>query len=250
MNMRILAILSHPDDVELMCAGTLSLLKDKGCEIHIATMTAGDQGTAEHTREEIISIRKKEAEKSAGLLDASYHCLGFEDVYIFYNREAIDKTTGLIREIQPSVVFTSSNEDYMVDHEITSLIVQTSCFAAGMKNMKIKEKPYEPVPYLYYSDAMEGRNKLGQPVEPSIYVDISSAMPVKEEMLACHESQRNWLLEHHKIDEYIIAMKQFAEKRGNETGVKYAEGFRQHLGHGYPQDNILKQILGETVILK
>jgi LmbE family N-acetylglucosaminyl deacetylase len=39
MKKRVLAIFAHPDDVELMCAGTLSLLKKKGWEIHIATMT-------------------------------------------------------------------------------------------------------------------------------------------------------------------------------------------------------------------
>jgi hypothetical protein len=27
--------------------------------------------------------------------------------------------------------------------------------------------------------------------------------------------------------------------------VKYGEGFRQHLGHGYPQDNLLAAELGE-----
>jgi hypothetical protein len=45
-------------------------------------------------------------------------------------------------------------------------------------------------------------------------------------------------------------MKRFASERGTESGVEYAEGFRQHLGHGFPQDNILKNILGNKVILK
>jgi hypothetical protein len=34
-------------------------------------------------------------------------------------------------------------------------------------------------------------------------------------------------------------MRRFGEKRGKEINVKYAEGFRQNLGHGYPQDDIL-----------
>ncbi len=244
------AIFAHPDDVELMCAGTLSLLKKQGWEIHIATMTPGDKGSAEHSREEISSIRKAEAKKSAALLGATYHCLEFEDVYILYNRETITKTTNLLRKVQPSVVFTASPADYMVDHEMTSVIVQTACFCCGIKNMDINEPPFEPVPYLYYSDAMEGKNKLGSPVEPTLRVNISGEMPVKGKMLACHESQRNWLLKHHKIDEYILAMKRFAEIRGEEINTKYAEGFRQHLGHGYPQNNILKEILGELTVTK
>jgi LmbE family N-acetylglucosaminyl deacetylase len=213
-------------------------------------MTPGDKGTAELTRKEISVIRKSEAQKAAGLIEGTYHCLESEDVYILYDRKAINDTTALIRRIKPDIVFTASPDDYMVDHEMTSWIVQTACFSRGIKNMEVQEESYEPVPYLYYCDAMEGKDKLGRPLSPAIYVDVSDEMPVKEKMLACHESQRNWLLEHHKMDEYILAMKRFAEMRGTEIGVQYAEGFRQHLGHGYPQDNILKVILGKQVVVK
>ena len=250
MEKRVLAIFAHPDDAELMCAGTLSLLKQQGWEIHIATMAPGDKGTTEYSREEISAIRKGEAKKSAGLLGGTYHCLEFEDVYILYDRETINAVTALIRKVRPGIVFTASPADYMVDHEMTSLVVQTACFSCGIKNMEVNEAPFELVPYLYYCDAMEGKDKLGVPLPPAMYVDISGKITLKEEMLACHESQRNWLLEHHKMDEYLLAMKRFAEKRGKETGVSYAEGFRQHLGHGYPQENILKAELGDVVLVK
>ena len=245
-----LGIFAHPDDAELMCTGTLSLLKKAGWSVHIATMAPGDKGSAVYSREELSRIRKSEAAKSVGLIGGIYHCLEFEDVYILYSKETINKTTALIRKIHPTIVFTASPVDYMVDHEMTSLIVQTACFSSGIKNMEISEEPFEPVPYLFYSDAMEGKDKYGKPIQPSIFVDITSEMHVKEEMLKCHESQRNWLMEHHKMDEYIHSMKRFSEKRGNEIKVKYAEGFRQHLGHGYPQENLLKDVLGTFVILK
>jgi LmbE family N-acetylglucosaminyl deacetylase len=247
---KVLAFFSHPDDAELLCAGTLSLLKKQGWEIHIATMAPGDKGTAEYNREEISAIRKAEAKKAAGLIGGTYHCLEAEDVYILYDRKAINDATALIRKVRPDVVFTASPNDYMVDHEMTSMIVQTACFACGVKNMEVEEESFEPVPFLYYCDPMEGKDKLGRPVQPAMYVDISDEMPVKEKMLACHESQRNWLMEHHKMDEYILAMKRFAEIRGRETGTRYAEGFRQHLGHSFPQENILKEILGKQVRLK
>ncbi|MDD2474744.1 MAG: PIG-L family deacetylase [Dysgonamonadaceae bacterium] len=246
----VLAILSHPDDAEMMCAGTLSLLKKQGWEIHIATMAPGDKGTAEYNREEISVIRKEEARNAAKLLGGTYHCLEFEDVYILYDRESINKTAALIRRIQPSLVFTSSPTDYMIDHEMTSMIVQTACFSCGIKNLEISEKPFDPVPYLYYCDAMEGKDKLGNPLPPAMYVDISTEISIKAEMLGCHKSQRNWLLKHHKVDEYILAMKRFAEERGTEINVDYAEGFRQHLGHGYPQENVLVDILGSLVTIK
>ena len=249
MNKTVLGIFAHPDDAEIICAGTLSRLKKAGCSIHIATIASGDKGTSVHSREEIISIRNTEAGKAASLIGGTYHCLGFEDVYIMYDRETINKTTALIRRIRPDIVFTSSPADYMVDHVMTSLIVQTACFSAGIKNMDTDEEPFEPVPFLYYCDPIEGTDKMGKPVKPSLYVDISDEIEVKERMLACHESQQSWLLSHHE-SEYILAMKRFSEKRGKEIKTGYAEGFRQHLGHGYPREIILKEILGESVIIK
>lgn len=245
----VLGIFAHPDDAEFLCAGTMSLLRDAGWAVHIATMAPGDKGTALYSREEISVIRRTEAAKAAGLIGGTYHCLECEDVYILYDRESINKTTALIRTVRPSLVFTSSPVDYMIDHEITSLIVQTACFSSGIKNMEVSVQPFEPVPYLYYCDPMEGKDKFGNPVRPSMYVDISNAIRVKEDMLACHESQRNWLLTHHNMDEYILSMNRFAGERGKEAGTRYAEGFRQHLGHGHPQDNILKTILDKLVIL-
>ena len=250
MNKVALGIFAHPDDAEFMCAGTLSLLHKAGWTIHIASITKGDKGTAVFSREKISLIRKEEASRSAELLKGHYHCLEFEDVYIFYNRETINKTTDLIREVHPDIIFTASPNDYMIDHEITSLIVQTACFSSGIKNMEIKEEPFEPIPYLYYCDPIEGKDKLGNQIQPSIYVDITGEMQTREMMLACHESQRNWLLTHHGMDEYILSMKRFSEMRGKEINTRFAEGFRQHLGHAFPQDNILKEILGDLVVIK
>ncbi|HUX96690.1 MAG TPA: PIG-L family deacetylase [Bacteroidales bacterium] len=249
MNKTVMGIFSHPDDAELVCAGTLSLLRKAGWDIHIVTLAPGDKGTAELSREEISSIRKQEAAKAALIIDASYHCLEFEDLYIMYDRESINRTTAVIRSAKPSIVFTASPQDYLVDHELTSLIVQAACFASGVKNMEVDIPAFEPIPYLYYCDPMEGKDLFGKPVVPSMHVDISEEIRIKEQMLACHASQRNWLMQHHKMDEYILAMKRFAAERGHTAGTPYAEGFRQHLGHGFPQENILKEILKNKVII-
>ncbi len=250
MNKTVLGIFAHPDDAELMCSGTLSLLAKAGWSVHIATMTPGDKGSADLTRSEISLIRKNEASKAAALLDGTYHCLECDDVYIVYDRETINKATALIRKVQPTIVITASPNDYMIDHEMASLITQTACFGAGIKNMEADGEPFGMVPHLYYVDPMEGKDKFGIPVIPTFYVDISDEIGMKEEMLSCHASQREWLRKHHKMDQYLIAMKEFAGKRGAEISVQYAEGFRQHLGHGYPQNNILKELIGNAVVVK
>jgi hypothetical protein len=96
-------------------------------------------------------------------------------------------------------------------------------------------------------DPVEGKDNFGAEVKAGTIVDITSVMDTKEKMLCCHESQRNWLLKHHGIDNYVIAMKALGQKRGKEINCGFAEGFRQHLGHAYPQDNILKSELGDLV---
>jgi len=247
MTKTVLGIFAHPDDAEIVCSGTLSLFRKAGWEVHIATMAKGDKGTYEYSREEISRIRKKEGVNAAEIIGAKYHCLEFEDLYVLYNHETISKTTSLIRKIRPSVVFTASPNDYMADHEITSLIVQTACFSCGIKNLETFEDPFEPTPYLYYCDPLEGKDKFGIQIVPSFYVDITSEMPKKKRALSCHISQQNWLLGHQQ-SEYVLSMERFGEKRGKEINVQYAEGFRQHLGHGFPQDNILQKVIGTSVV--
>ncbi len=58
---RVLAVGAHPDDVEFMCSGTMQLLKDKGLELHLATLTGGDLGTEDRTSDEIREVRLAEA---------------------------------------------------------------------------------------------------------------------------------------------------------------------------------------------
>lgn len=247
----ILWIGAHPDDCEFMCAGTLIHLADRGHEIHIATMTPGDCGSMELPFEEIARVRLQEAEKAAKSIGAVYHCVGLQDLLIFHNAEALRATTEVLRRVQPDIVFTQSPHDYMIDHEVASLLARTACFTGSMPNFHTLAAPAagrtSGIPYLYYVDPMEMTDMFGQPVRASIYVDISATIDRKAEMLACHDSQRSWLKAQHGTDAYLDEMRHFGEIRGKEIGVAYAEGFRQHLGHAYPKDNILKELLGDLV---
>jgi len=248
MNKTVLSIMAHPDDAEFLCAGTITLLKNAGWDIHIATMTPGDCGSKDLSRQEISKIRRAEGAAAAKVLGGTYHCLECEDVFIMYDKPTLQKVITLIRTVKPTIVFTTSPVDYFIDHEITSSLARTACFVCGVPNAECEcMEPYHFVPYLYYADSLEGKDIFGKGIVPSIYVDISTAIEVKEKMLCCHASQREWLLKQHHIDEYIESMKKMSKQRGNEADCKYAEGLRQHLGHAYPSNNILKEILGDFI---
>lgn len=246
-NKNILAFMAHPDDAEFLCAGTLSRLRRLGYEIHIATMTAGDGGSAELPNEEIARIRYSEAERAAAMLESDYQCAHQKDFFVVFNQQSTQTAIEIIRRANPVLVFTHSPQDYMTDHEQTSLIVRAACFAASAPNAKTHfdeaQPPLAAIPHLYYTDAIEGKDIFGAPLKPSVYVDISDAIETKTAMLNCHVSQRDWLFRQHGMDHYIESMKHWSAQRGSEMGVAFAEGFRQHLGHAYPQGNLLEELL-------
>jgi len=241
----VLSFLAHPDDAEFTCAGTMIRLAELGWEIHIATAAPGDCGTMVEDTWAISGRRTGEAKKAAALIGATYHCIDERDGLVVYDKEALRKTIDLFRRVAPSLVFTHPAKDYMMDHEMSSLLARAASFIYGAPN--ITPTPLVPgsmIPYLYYCDPTEGRDPLGIPVTPTTYVDVSRQMPKKTEMLACHASQRDWLLAHHGMDEYSDSMKRHAAMRGRELGVAAAEAFVQHRGHAYPHDDILAELFG------
>ena len=82
-----IAIAAHPDDIELMMAGTLLLLKEKGYEIHYINLSCGNVGTTEYDTETIKKIRLQEAQNSASVLGAHFHPPFCNDLEIFYDEK-------------------------------------------------------------------------------------------------------------------------------------------------------------------
>jgi LmbE family N-acetylglucosaminyl deacetylase len=246
-SVRILALHAHPDDVEFQCAGTLALLAREGCHVTIATMTPGDCGSAEHDATTIAEIRRGESRASAALIGAESHCLEFRDLAIFNDDDSRRRIVEFLRRSRPNLILTAPPVDYMADHEATSLLVRDACFAAPIPNYATRQwepaPPLPRIPHLYFVDPIEGhdRDRRAQPV--GFHVDVSDVFPFKRAMLASHASQRDWLLKHHGIDEYLESQSAWGKRRGAEIGVEQAEGFRQYVGHAYPQDNLLLDLL-------
>ena len=248
-SIRVLAVHSHPDDIEFQCAGTLALLREQGCHVTMATMSPGDCGSAEHDAESISEIRRAEARAAAELISADYLCLEFRDLAIFSDDESRRRVTEILRRVRPDIVLTAPPVDYLCDHEATSLLVRDACFSAPIPNYVTRQwepAPHlEKIPHLYYVDPIGGVDRDGRLQVPGFHVDVSRVFELKREMLACHASQRNWLLRQHGIDEYLDSQFKWSTHRGTEIGVTHAEGFRQYLGHPYPHDNLLLSLLGQ-----
>lgn len=248
MKPRILAIHAHPDDIEIVAGGTLVLLARAGCPITIATMTPGDCGTAEYGAEEIAAIRRKEAANSAAHLGAGYHCLEFRDLAVFSDDASRRRVTSLLREVKPDIVIAASPEDYMCDHETASELARDSCFTAPLKNYAAgTAAPLPAIPHLYFMNPIGGRDRNDKPMTADFYVNVETSFEEKKSMLAEHKSQRNWLLKHHGIDDYLLTMEAWTREAGAMAGFNLAEGFRRYKGHAYPQTPVLEELLAAHI---
>jgi LmbE family N-acetylglucosaminyl deacetylase len=248
--MHILAIHAHPDDVEILAAGTVLHLIKGGHRVTIATMTPGDCGTVEYPPDEIARIRRGEAAASAKLAGADYVCAEFRDLAVFNDDASRRRVTELLRRVQPDIVITASPVDYHCDHEATSVLVRDACFGAPAPNYQTggDAPPLKAIPHLYFCDPDEGRDRDGNEVRPQFVVDVARFMDRKADMLARHESQRNWLKKHHGMDNYIDTMREWTQDRGRLAGFAFGEGFRQYLCHPYPRTLLLQELLGTEVV--
>jgi LmbE family N-acetylglucosaminyl deacetylase len=226
----------------------LSHLIDRGHHATIVTMTPGDCGTRDYSPEEIAAIRRAEAAKAAAMIGADYVCAEFRDLAIFNDDPSRRRITELLRRTRPDIVLAPSPIDYHCDHEATSLLVRDACFAAPAPNYQAgSASPMRAIPHLYFMDPDEGRDRDGNVVNPHFIVDAGKYIDRKTEMLACHESQRKWLQEHHNMDNYLETMQTWSRARGKLANFEYGEGFRLYRCHPYPTTPLLEELLDGLV---
>lgn len=228
--MRVLAVGAHPDDLEILCGGTLARYVQEGHEVVMCHGTKGNRGSFEHTTEEIAEIRGREAQRAAEICGADYVSLGFNDAEInASDRDQQVAVIDVIRDARPDVIITHSTGDYMGDHnEISRLVFDCSFYAA--LPLYDTGKPYHTeIPPIFYMETIMGHGFL-----PTEFVDVSSTIDTKVEMLEAHQSQLTWLKAHNDVD-IAEQMKTATRFRGQQCGVEYAEGFVPCVVHLRPR---------------
>jgi LmbE family N-acetylglucosaminyl deacetylase len=220
--MRVLAVGAHPDDLEILCGGTLARFVRDGHDVVMCHASKGDKGSFVHSSEEIVRIRGAEARRAADLAGAEYATLGLSDGEVLAaDPEQRRIVVDLVREARPDVIITHSPGDYMGDHNEISKLVFECSFHATLPLLETSRPPHTSVTPLYYMDTVMG---LG--FSPTEYVDVGDVIDVKAAMLEAHESQLTWLREHDGVD-IVEQMKTTSRFRGQQCGVQYAEGFVQ-----------------------
>jgi len=253
--MIVLAAAAHPDDIEFMMAGTLLLLGQAGCALHLWNLADGCCGSNSLDRKSTAEVRWREAQASAQLAGGQAHPPLFPDLGIFYDAPSLARVAAVIRQIQPDIVLTHFPQDYMEDHQNTARLVVTGTFMRGMGNAVTDPpaKPFEKPVALYHALPHGLEDGLRQSVEPHFYTAITKVLPLKRNMLACHLSQKQWLDETQGMDEYLDEMERISRRVGQQSGqYRFAEGWRRHLHHGFgPKEfDPVKALLGPHSVLE
>lgn len=218
--MRVLAIGAHPDDLETHCGGTLARFSQEGHQVTMCNVSAGDCGSFQSTREEIVRIRARESLAAAAVINAAHVCLDLRDGQIRASDSGLQRQMiDLVRTVQPDLIITHSSGDYMVDHNEVSKLVFDCSFLASLPLFSTTVDSYAKVTPLYYMET-----EAGVGFHPQEYVDITGTFDTKVVMLQEHQSQLRWLNEHDNVD-VVDQLRTSARFRGYQCGVIYAEGF-------------------------
>jgi len=220
--MRVLAVGAHPDDIDILCAGTLAKYAAGGDQVVMAISTNGEAGSMDVTMEETARVREREARASAAVIGAELVWMNYHDEFFFENEDVRRHYIDLLRQTQPDVIITHDPQnDYHPDHLTTGLILWNIRVMAAAGSIKSKHPAWPKIPDLYFMDTIGGIN-----FHPQDYVDITATMDLKRKMLSQHESQIEFMKARYDMTlvEFMDICSAF---RGLQSGVRYAECFRR-----------------------
>ena len=217
--MRVLAVGAHPDDLEILCGGTLALYARGGHSVTMACLTNGNMGHPDIEPSKMGAIRRKEFENAAAIIGAGTIWMDVDDEMSVVDLGSRLAMVDAIRQTSPDVILTHSPDDYHVDHRNTSQLVFEAAPLACVHNIRRSLPQTDKQPLIYYFDTLGAVGFM-----PSEYVDITDVFDTKIAMYKCHISQDEWMRAATGFD-IADVIASVAKVRGYAAGVKHAEGF-------------------------
>lgn len=214
MQLNIIAIGAHPDDIEIYMAGTMIKYKNMGSTLNFIIATNGSKGGKDATQE-LTLARKKEAINSAAILNLEPYFLDYEDGELFCDWNLVKKIIELIHKIRPDIIFTHNPNDYHSEHRNLSKAVFD---AASFK-----------VPVIY-ADSITGTSFV-----PDFYIDVTEEYENKEVMIKLHKSQI-----YTDVLEKVRLLNSFRGLQAFNTLSKRAEAFC--FSSMYKRSNVIRML--------
>jgi N-acetylglucosamine malate deacetylase 1 len=179
MEIDILAVFAHPDDVELSVGGTLLKMKHLGYRTGALDVTQGEMGTRG-----TVEGRAQEALDAAAILKLDVReNLGLPDGHVFCDDESRTRMVRVLRRLKPRLILTHQIDDPHPDHDHIAHLVRESARLASMKRYD-EETGEEKIPV-----PMVAHNIFSRRLPPSFIVDISGFLEHKMKAIRAHTSQ-------------------------------------------------------------
>jgi bacillithiol biosynthesis deacetylase BshB1 len=218
MQLDVLAIAAHPDDVELTCGGTVIKMVEDGYKVGVLDLTRGESGTRGSAGQ-----RDEESARAARLMGLAHRAnLGLPDAALENRREYKLQIAQCIREMRPAAVILPYWEGRHPDHYTAGLMGYEACFLAGLARQPIEGKPWRPRKIVYASLYVPG-------LRPTFVVDISRQFEKKLKAILCYASQfsprkdaQNLFPSRADLRERVGSL---ARHFGLMIGVRYGEPF-------------------------
>lgn len=223
MKVDILAIGSHPDDVELGCSGTIAKEISNGKRVGIIDLTRGELGTRGSAE-----IREKEANQAAEILKVSFReNLNFKDGFFKNDEEHQLKLIQVIRKYRPDFILCNAPDDRHIDHPKGAKLVVDACFLSGLEKIEStlegnKQEPWRPNNIYHYIQ--------WKSLKPDFIVDITNHFKTKIKSVKAFKSQfydGNETVHNTPIStkNFLDSIEYRARDLGRLTNVDYGEGF-------------------------
>jgi LmbE family N-acetylglucosaminyl deacetylase len=220
----VLAASTHPDDIEIQCAGTLIRYVKEGHKVYMAIACTGNVGSKVHSGPEIEAIRAKEAQRAADLIGAELIMLNYRDGEVWLDNPTWKGYVDLIRQVNPDVILAQEPEDYVHDHSNVGQLAYRAAIWSTVDNIPdTTQEPIDRIPTVFYFEPSRSRRI----APPDYYVDITEEFELKLEAFRQHESQHGDFLEKQfGVANMFEAIEVTNRLRGFQCGCQYAEAFR------------------------
>lgn len=215
----VLAIGTHPDDVELSCGGTVARLVAEGRRVGILHLTRGERGTRGTPEERELEAKTAGEELGASVVEF----LDCGDGALRRGQAEEDALIAVLRRLRPEIVLSPPRYDRHPDHGRAHRLVADACFYAGLKRRAegVAHRPGAVFSYMQH-----------HPFEPSFIVDVSTHWSAKIAALAAYDSQlyspgddREEPLTKVASREFALAVEGRARHFGQMIGVELGEPF-------------------------
>jgi len=215
-NKSIGIIVAHPDDEILGFGGVILKCIEEGHDVNILFLSTGLASRENNTnKDDIINLRKiaVNVSKVLGVKNTLFENFPDNQMDTVPLLSVIKKVESFINKYKINIIYTHYNNDINIDHNIVSQAVLTAS----------RPLPGSFIEKIYFGETLSSSeySLFNRRFQPNTYFDIEKYLSKKLSILNLYKDElREW--PHPRSEK---AVRNLAEVRGSEAGLKAAEAF-------------------------